>query len=571
MPWEAQLEAQLLRNVQDYPPLHTVAPPKPRDHEFNTPSAWPRRSEIELRRISDNGPMVTRVRWLAQLIENIADVEKPKQELCWTSNDGRAVRLSLNLMADRMHWLVGMDSETSRFSAADIPQVAASMELATQIAHPRCVGGHSLFYFLDDYDPTFPWDQLEGLLEHYAPQAYAVNDSTLSRWFNFDWDIREAVRTYLLGEEGKLPWLDKLPAIPGHFAHISKQDPTKVAFTENAAKGERETRVMIKPGRYLTRFYPDLNGKEVERYQAAFDNMNKLQFATESDDIVRVYTTGPRSCMSHGADVYNAGHPVRVFGSGSDITLAYLVDATGKPTARTLVWQDKKIWCRMYGDHARLTSQLDALGYKQGNFNGAKIHRITANKRGNEVVMPYLDLDMTFGKYDDKWLEIGGGDFGADNTCGTAEMCERYSCDECGERLHEDDTYSGPGGDGRYCESCYDEQYTCCERTGETVRINDTGQVIARFLPGTFRRCIFETWCEDARNNDAFYCDGIAGYVSVDASEPLEMHHGEVWSRYHFERENGVEVDGVYYRAGDAPAQESDDADADDADEQVAA
>jgi hypothetical protein len=53
----------------------------------------------------------------------------------------------------------------------------------------------------------------------------------------------------------------------------------------------------------------------------------------------------------------------------------------------------------------------------------------------------------------------------------------RYSCDHCGDRIHEDDTFSGPDGDGMYCESCYTDLFSTCEKCNETFNNDDVHRV----------------------------------------------------------------------------------------------
>jgi hypothetical protein len=53
----------------------------------------------------------------------------------------------------------------------------------------------------------------------------------------------------------------------------------------------------------------------------------------------------------------------------------------------------------------------------------------------------------------------------------------RYTCDNCGDRVDEDNYYSGPNGDGTYCESCYDDLFSTCDKCGETCDRDDVHRV----------------------------------------------------------------------------------------------
>src|SRR3546814_10683380 len=40
-----------------------------------------------------------------------------------------------------------------------------------------------------------------------------------------------------------------------HFCHVSTEQAGKIAFTENAAKGQIDRQLVMSPGRYLHRFF----------------------------------------------------------------------------------------------------------------------------------------------------------------------------------------------------------------------------------------------------------------------------------------------------------------------------
>ena len=64
-----------------------------------------------------------------------------------------------------------------------------------------------------------------------------------------------------------MPWADKLPAIPDHYAHLSTANPGLIAFTDTPEKAAADIQTPIKPGRYLARFYPNLASHEVRDLQ----------------------------------------------------------------------------------------------------------------------------------------------------------------------------------------------------------------------------------------------------------------------------------------------------------------
>src|SRR5215218_10534460 len=137
------------------------------------------------------------------------------------------------------------------------------------------------------------------------------------------WEEREELRLRD-GTYEKLPW--DLEPIPQHYAHFSVDDGAKVAFTPSPEKGMVDIQVRMKPGRYLTKFYPQLTADDVRRLAIALDKQLDVKFAVTAEDIVRVYNNGPSSCMSHPAAHFECGpdrHPCEVYGD-SDLQLAYL-------------------------------------------------------------------------------------------------------------------------------------------------------------------------------------------------------------------------------------------------------
>jgi hypothetical protein len=163
-----------------------------------------------------------------------------------------------------------------------------------------------------------------------------------------EWRLREQ-RRFDLNEYEALPW--DLPVIEDHYAHVSVEDGAKVAFTPSHEKGMVDVQVRMKPGRYLTKFYPHLSADKVREYAIALDKAIGVRFAVTADDIVRVYLNGPNSCMSHATNTYasNPVHPCAVYGD-SDLQLAYLAakditDPTFVPLPVRLCGPRRKYGC----------------------------------------------------------------------------------------------------------------------------------------------------------------------------------------------------------------------------------
>lgn len=367
---------------------------------------------------------------------------------------------------------------------------------------------------LINIDPEFDWECL-----YLEPAPVPVTATDLP------WQMREEARI-VLGEYAPLPWASALQPIPDHYAHLSTAKPGLVAYTQDAAKGAADIQTQIRPGRYLTRFYNDLAAADIRRLVSGVPRPATLAFAKTADEIEKVYLEGPRSCMTQPASAYDSHcHPVRVYGE-SDLLLAYASPPDGTPTARALVWPEKKRFGRMYGDEALLEPLLRDAGYSSGSLSGARIRRIAGESDGdidvdNAVVMPYLDGCRSFDIVDEDWIVIGGP-FAASTTNGIAHLNERLRCDYCSEQV--DELYD-VGGDS-WCESCREHDAFCSELSGEHFSCSVQCDVIERRVDG---EDVFACWAECERDEYATYCDATQEHYQTSRFEFVERRNGETW------------------------------------------
>jgi hypothetical protein len=335
------------------------------------------------------------------------------------------------------------------------------------------------------------------------------------------WREREAGRlsngTYI-----SLPWF--LKSIPDHYAHIAEGDGKMVAFTETPEKGEIDRQTRMKPGRYLTRFYPHLSPDEVRDLAIALERSVGMQLATTPDEIEQVYKHGPHSCMAGESRDFNSPvHPARVYGAG-DLAVAYLsttaiTDPDFHATARAVVWPEKKLYSRLYGDGPRLEKALTAAGYQPGRLYGAKLLRIPHREA---FVCPYIDATpyvVDRGEHleiIDPRLTRTTNYFLAESTDGLIGYADTIECDNCGDAVD---------GDGIV-----------------SVRID---------------RYTHQNWCEGCRANSAFLCHGYDEWVSSEVTAEYEVTlttlsgrrptytYSELWCEDHFAYDgmNGRYVD----------------------------
>ncbi len=371
---------------------------------------------------------------------------------------------------------------------------------------------------LAQHDPDFGWNALEPL------------EPTRPLWpWDLPWELREEAR-FALGDYQAVPWAHDLPAITGHYAHLSSDKPGLIAYTQTPAKGEADRQTQIRPGRYLTQYYPDLSAKEVRRLSNGVAKPATLAFAHTADDIEKVYLDGPQSCMSRPAGSFASPcHPVRVYGD-SDLALAYAMPPSGSPTARALVWIAKKRFGRIYGDEDLLERLLAGAGFERADFSGARIRRIAADPDDSEqVVMPYIDCCRSFDIVDEHWLRIEGR-YDACRTDGIGLLVEKSPCACCEEHFSE---LHDVGGES-WCDGCRDNSAFCSDHSGDYFSNDVQCEVIVARSNGINE---VELWAECERDEYATCCDGSNDFYKTSSFEFVDLKNGETWVVWYFEEE----------------------------------
>ena len=350
--------------------------------------------------------------------------------------------------------------------------------------------------------------------------------------FTATWQEREAKRL-LDGTYKPVPlsdfasWCDVVDANPEHFVHMSRKQPGKVAYTENAQKGAGDVQTPIAFSEYLLHKCADvLCEEDMDRLCAHFDSMTggfELRFVRTGAEMAELMTSIPSNGSGHATEVSSCmtgdvfgsrAHPYTVFGEdthngvASDITLAVLMSG-GVVKGRTLVWPARKIWTRMYGLQNPLRAALRAEGYtSEGIFAGATIKKIEG--RHGTYVMPYLDRANYVSDYGDRFKITLDGGMLCDSVNGyisaTPEEEEEEENDEA------------------YCLNC--EDYGPDE--------DSTLVISALSRP--------HSWCLQCTERHAFYCHGARKYyasydhalVEIDNREYSETWLTEDQTRFNF-------------------------------------
>lgn len=213
------------------------------------------------------------------------------------------------------------------------------------------------------------------------------------------------------------------PELAHHHVHIAVgRSDASVVFARTPQDAQREAYAVCRVGPYLTEFYSDvLTAKEIEQWVHKADPPGEIVLSGKDPEAIykayRKTASCANSCMTyedgHGSsdeDYDNGEHwqsdglnPVRVYGAG-DLEVAILM-RNGKPAARALVWPEKKVVGRRYGDTSRMKAALEAQGYVldcddandmhargSGGFEGARILKRRLDNYDSDYMMPYMDF-----------------------------------------------------------------------------------------------------------------------------------------------------------------------------------
>ena len=240
-------------------------------------------------------------------------------------------------------------------------------------------------------------------------------------------------------------WLDNRL----HYAGIHSALPTLVAyqpttsgdmieFWENKIKRDRGIRITIKPGKAITRMFPNLDSSHlarmVDRYRDEFvpfkitihrsQSASAFKHAYAHDPAKQrdVDTDGDRKSMSASCMRYEFDdlphHPAEVYASG-DFEIIWAETEDGKIAGRCVVCT-KLGRGPIYGVSEEVLNELDEYVDTPlaNSWHGARLLRIDIHG-GNKVMAPYLDIRPRYGSLGRTYLTLGK-DYGVelDTPCG---------------------------------------------------------------------------------------------------------------------------------------------------------
>lgn len=316
------------------------------------------------------------------------------------------------------------------------------------------------------------------------------------------WQSRSQ-RRFNTGEWKDIPW-SVSGECSNHYTHIAYEKPGQVAFYRDEESGVLDKLTYMKPGRYLTEFYPTMDAAQMAEYIAHVTarTVGTYTLATTPEDISRIYNTakGPDSCMRRKTSaeydwqpLLDSGrmpcHPCAVYGN-SDLALAYTgpIDAISQ---RAIVWPEKKRFVRIYGT-GPLRHLLLRDGYNPGSFAGAKIRRVRfrdPESGESALVTPYVDREQVGDRFaadsadiQGDWLILrgeSGGDVYLGETRGHTsddihvEERDTVICDACDSEVGAENARDG------LCESCWANRYFECHDCDSVINRDDDESTIS--------------------------------------------------------------------------------------------
>jgi hypothetical protein len=400
-----------------------------------------------------------------------------------------------------------------------------------------------------------------------------------------DWRLRE-YRKFSDGVYAPVPWMSvcsgweprdmENPSAPDqmygvylpvafHFAHMSLKYPGQIAYTPSDEHGVQDRQTPIKPGKYLEQFLPGVYtaGQIAEFVAKVKASSQPFNLTTDPAEIERVYVNGHssfRSCMSRPAHRYlSSMHPARAYGHSPDLALAYL-GTVEHPTARCVVWPERKQFTRIYGD-TTLRAALQMAGYTKdshydyGSLEGARIRAIEDQCA---YVMPYVDaaysadlsdcgkylvLHMhTDGEFETHQTSERGGDVlptglttpddgdedeDSESTCANCgDGCDygdtycsscldaNWQCESCGYESFDEDNQRSTS-QRILCESCYNDLERTCEHCDETWVEEDLPRM-ERLRPTD----VLAVYCRECRRHHTECPDCDSAFDMNDCNDP---------------------------------------------------
>jgi hypothetical protein len=378
------------------------------------------------------------------------------------------------------------------------------------------------------------------------------------------------------------------------WPHKSLSDPNRLAYTRDERSamhnGNSDIKAVITTiGKYLTRHFPDAPSNLIRDVVAQYTYGGTTEITKDLDRMVYAVINGPRSCMSPSFDIEchdrKERHPYAVYDPSFGWGMAVRTDTDGMVLGRCLVHEsdDGKGFVRSYkrerdysshsGADESIEAYLQGLGYAKwrGWPDHVRIMRYPLRREG--YLMPYIDGGNQHVDEDSDTDAFRISDYSGWEACNTSGMLNGYSCtcEDCGEGMDEDDSYSiGYNGDSHVGPCCIDNYTHVYGRRGNEYYVpeNDAVEVDGEWYDSEYLsdNNIVELANGDYTHSDnAVYVESRDEYYHVDDDDIVHAentgqyeHASDCWKctesgNWYTDDEDSVEVDGELYHPDHAP------------------
>jgi hypothetical protein len=350
-------------------------------------------------------------------------------------------------------------------------------------------------------DNTYDWQEMVSIMAH-ARDAIRTTDGVLRRAWHLsdDEDEMEAIsakrelRYWIIREMDKYPMHPVIDAsiklvrpidwqqLLLEWPHISEGDRTRIAYTQNEAKGQKNVQTVTSVGKYLNRHF-DLPDHTIRDLVARHGSAARFQFVHTTAEMIYHLHRGPGSCMvwreDRGircSDSVNR-HPYEAYDPKYGWHMAVRIEGDetiGRALCMTSPTDDKKYYVRTYarpssnGGYSETDNGMENWLTEQGYHKRdcwRDGERLAYHETCDHFLAPFLDggeKRVTIDAGAKAIVVDNDGEYVCDQTggCPTDDSGDFFDCEDCGDRTDDDDGYwVGRSEDTRVCESCLEHNY----------------------------------------------------------------------------------------------------------------
>lgn len=412
---------------------------------------------------------------------------------------------------------------------------------------------------------TYDWQDMMSIMTH-AREAIRTTDGILRRAWHLSDDEDEMTeisakrdaRYWIIREMDKYPMHPVIDAtiklvrptdwhqLLLEWPHISEGDRTRIAYTQNEAKGQKNVQTVTSVGKYLNRHF-SLPDHTIRDLVARHGSAARFQFVHTTAEMIYHLHKGPGSCMVWRDDRgIRCGdgvqrHPYEAYDPKYGWHMAVRIEGdetVGRALCMASPTDDKKYYVRTYarpssnGGYSETDNGMENWLTEQGYHkrdcwrDGEKL---AYHETCDHFLAPYLDggekrVSIDVGNR--CFVIASDGEYVCDQTggCPTDDSGDYFDCEDCGDRTEDDDGYwVNRQEDTRVCESCLSNHYVF-------VYGRRSNQYYVHQDNAVYVDCNSEHYDEDY----------------LDDNEIVELNNGE-----YAPLDEAIEVDGDWYHVED--------------------